>query len=54
MVIKIRIHECVLIDKNIHILFIEQEVCGVGTKWKKAYLTSVVNIAIWLHWPLAG
>ena len=33
-------------DKNIHILFLEQAVCGKGTKMEKAYLLSVVSITM--------
>ena len=48
MSLKEKINEYLPTDKNIHILFYEQTVCKRGTKWKKAYLISIGNIATWL------
>ena len=37
----------------IHILFHGQAVCREGTKYKKACLTSIGNITMWLYYSLA-
>ena len=37
-----------------HILFQEQAVYGKSTKWKKAYLTGMSNIATCFYHPLTG
>ena len=46
--------QCVSTAKTMHILFHEQMVCRRGTKWKNAYLMSVVYIDMWLYHLLVG
>ena len=49
VILKERINKCVPTDKTIHILFHEQVCGGRYTKWKKTYLISIANMAMWLH-----
>ena len=42
---------CPIIE--LYILFHEQVVYRRGTKWEKAYLTSLCTIAMWLYHSLA-
>ena len=38
----------------IHILFHEQVACRRFMKWKKVYLSSVKNMAMWFHHSQTG